>query len=81
MKEFRTRDFAQAVVAHAAGKKLLKLERGENKFLTFIFDDPEYEIEDLIENHFSGFLKLPTKNVLNSVRELKTRIHSYGGLK
>lgn len=80
MEEFKTKDFAQAAIAYAAGKKLLRLEKGSNKFLTFVFSDPQFEIEDLIENHYSGILKLPTKDVLNSFRELKTRIHATGSI-
>jgi hypothetical protein len=78
MKEFKTRDFGEAVIAHASGKQLINLEKGNGKFLTFVFSDPDYEVEDLIENHFARILKLPTKDVLNSVRELKNRIYSEG---
>lgn len=76
MKEFRTKDFAEAVIAHAAGKQLLSLQKGNGKFLVFVFSDPQFEVEDLIVNHFSGVLKLPTKDVLSSVRELKNRIYA-----
>jgi len=59
-KEYKCNDFYQAVILKTAGVPLIRLEKTTERFFNFVFDDPEVDARDLIE----------------SINELKTRIHS-----
>lgn len=76
MTDFITKDFYQSVILLTVGLNLNRLERGEGKFVNFVFSDPEYQAEDFIEKFWAGELRLDPKKLINSIKELKTRIYS-----
>jgi len=74
--EFKHSDFYPAAILHAAGIPLKRLERGEGKRVIFVFDDKNYQAEDLIEKHWRGELRQTTKSLIRSINELRQRMFS-----
>jgi len=75
-REFRINDFYQAVILKTVGFPLLRLERGNGKFVTFVFDDPEYKAEEVLEKYWQREIKVVARDLIESINELKTRIYS-----
>ena len=75
-REFRINDFYQAVILKTVGFPLLRLERGNGKFVTFVFDDPEYKAEEVLEKYWQREIKVIARDLVESINELKTRIYS-----
>jgi len=75
-REFRINDFYQAVILKTVGFPLLRLERGNGKFVTFVFDDPEYKAEEVLEKYWQRKIKVIARDLVESINELKTRIYS-----
>lgn len=76
IKEFKTNDFYQAVILKTVGLPLLRLERRNGKFVTFIFDDPEYQAEVVIGKYWDREVKVVARELIENINELKTRIYS-----
>jgi len=76
---FRTHDFYPACILHAAGIPLNRLEHGEGRRVIFVFDDKNFEAENLIEQHWSGELRQRTKDLIRSIHELKQVMFSKSG--
>jgi len=74
--EFKIRDFYQAVILKTVGLPLSRLERDKGKFITFVFDDPEYKAEEIIERYWAREIKVEARSLIETINELKTRIHS-----
>jgi hypothetical protein len=75
-REFRINDFYQAVILKTVGFPLLRLERGNGKFVTFVFDDPEYKAEEVLEKYWQREIKVIARDLVESINELKSRIYS-----
>lgn len=75
-REVKLNDFYQAVILKTSGLPLLRLEKGVGKFVTFVFDDPEYKAEETLEKYWNKELQLTARDVIENISELKTRIHS-----
>lgn len=71
-----TRDFYLGSVVLASGAPLVKLERGNKNFVTFIFKISPEEAEGIISRHWSRKVSLPTRDLIEAINELKTRLHS-----
>lgn len=74
--EFSLKDFYLAACLLASGLFLKRLERQEGKIVTFVFDDPNNTVEKIIHNYWNRTQKLPTRNLIEAIVELKTRIHN-----
>lgn len=74
--EFKHNDFYESCIVMAAGIPLKRIDPSNGKFLTFVFDDPQYQAENLIERHWSGELKQSTKEIIRCIHELKQRMYS-----
>jgi hypothetical protein len=73
---FQTKDFYISCCLLSAGLELIKLKRGDNKFTTFIFADPENKANQIISDHWQRKLVLPSKDIISAISELKTRLYS-----
>ena len=74
-REFRINDFYQAVILKTVGFPLLRLERGSGKFVVFVFDDPEYKAEEVLEKYWQREIKVVARDLIENIAELKTRLH------
>ena len=75
-KEIKLNDFYQAVILKTLGFPLLRLERGQGKFVTFIFDDPDFKAEAIIQQYWDRQVTVVARDLIESINELKTRIHT-----
>jgi hypothetical protein len=75
-REFKINDFYQAVILKTVDFPLLRLERGNGKFVTFVFDDPEYKAEEVLEKYWQRKIKVVARDLIETINELKTRIYS-----
>lgn len=73
---FSSKDFYLVAVCLAAGCKLKAVERQISGFVTFILEEPPFECEQIISRHWSGNLNLQSRKLIESINELKTRLHS-----
>jgi len=73
---FKSKDFYTCCCLLASGFTLKAIEPTSGKFATFVFEDPEQRAEELIKKHWDGELKLPTKDFVAAINELKTRLNS-----
>lgn len=70
-----TKDFYSAALVRASGIPLVNLVKREGSYVTFVFD-ASYEIcDDIIRRHWDRSLKLETRLLIETINELKTRIH------
>lgn len=77
VKEYKSVDFYTSCVILASKKLTLKkLEKNLGKIVTFIFDDPKSLAQDIIQDHWNRKLKIPTRDLIEAINELRTRIHS-----
>lgn len=68
-------DFYSAVLLRASGIPLIGLGKGEGKFITFYFSAPQQECEAILKCHWDRDLKLETRLFIETINELKTRVH------
>ena len=73
---FKNRDFYTTAVCIASGAKLIGLERNSNDFASFILNISPKEGEQIIAKHWSRELKIPSRDLIEAINELKTRLHS-----
>ena len=74
--EFISKDFYICSVILASGVNLLRLKKETERFVFFIFDISPSNAEKIIQRHWSRELVLPTRNLIEAINELKTRIHA-----
>lgn len=75
-KEIKLHDFYQACVLKTVGFALTRVERNNSKFVEFVFADPGEQSTTILEKHWSGELTLVSKDLIQSINDLKTRIYS-----
>lgn len=74
--EFKSNDFYLCACVLASGIPLKRVERGDGKFMVFVFDDPECKAEQIISDHWDRKLRVPTRQLIDAIHELKTRLHA-----
>lgn len=74
--EFKSNDFYLCACVLASGLGLKRIEKGQGKFMVFVFDDPLFQAEQIISDHWSRKLLIPTRSLIEAIHELKTRLHS-----
>ena len=74
--EFKSHDFYLCACVLASGLPLKRVDRGDGKFMVFVFDDPEFRAEQVISDHWDRKLMIPTRRVIDAIHELRTRLHS-----
>jgi len=79
INEVKLKDFYQAVVLMTLGFPLIWLEKGEQQFVTFVFDDPEFLAEEMLGRYWDGEVQVNAKELISNIKELKTRLHTKMG--
>lgn len=74
--DFKSNDFYLCACVLASGIPLKRVEHGDGKFMIFVFDDPDCKAEQIISDHWDRTLRLPTRQLIDAIHELKTRLHS-----
>ena len=75
LNTWSTSDFYSAVIVRASGIPLFKLVREQGKFLTFQFTASPESCEEIIKKHWDRTLKVESRLLIETINELKTRIH------
>ena len=74
--EYESNDFYLSCCLLASGIPLKKLKKENSKFFTFVFDNSQQKVDRIIQDHWNRNLNLPTRTLIDSIHELKTRLHS-----
>lgn len=72
---FTSKDFYLSAVILATGKNLIKVDRHSEKFAVFVIDISQVKAQKIIESHWKRELLLPTRDLIEAIHELKTRLH------
>lgn len=68
-------DFYSAVILRAAGIPLFGLTKMPAKFVNFVFNAPQEKCEAILKSHWDRTLHLETRLFIETINELKTRVH------
>lgn len=77
VKKWETSDFYSAVIVRANGAPLINLRRSSSKFLVFEFSAIPEWCEEIIKKHWDRTLKIESRLLIETINELKTRIHEH----
>ncbi len=75
-ESYKTHDFYLGCVLMATNVKLLRIEKGGNKFVDFVFDTSRDEAEKIIGDYWGRNLQIEAKDLIEAISSLKTRIYS-----
>ncbi len=75
-KEYKCKDFYQAIAIKTVGIPLIRLEKSSERFFVFVFDDPDKYVQEIISKYWSNNLQVDAKEFVENINELKSRIHS-----
>lgn len=73
--ELRIKDMYSAAVLRSLNYPLIDLDRSEGAFVLFVFDDSQQTAELTLRKHWDGQLEINSREFVESIRELKTRLH------
>ena len=75
--EYCTKDFYLSCVLRSSKKLQLKeLIRNKGNIVTFVFKDPDSMAEEIIKKHWSGENKVSSRDLIEAINEIKTRLFS-----
>ena len=74
--EYKTKDYYIGVCLLASDIQLLRLERVTEKIAIFVFAILPEKADEIIKKHWGRKLLLPTRDVIDAIHELKTRLYS-----
>lgn len=70
-----TSDFYSAVLVRASGIPLLNLSKEKGRFVVFHFSAFPEICEEILKKHWDRDLRLETRLFIETINELKTRVH------
>ena len=73
--ELRIKDMYSAAVLRSLKYPLIDLDRSEGNYVLFVFDDSKSTAEQDLRLHWDGQLEINSRDFVESIRELKTRLH------
>lgn len=73
---YKSQDFYLTAICIGAGLNLVQLERDNGKFITFVLNDPNNEAPEIISKHWNRQFKIPSRDIIEAINELKTRMHN-----
>jgi len=76
LSQWKSKDFYLSCVVRASGASLISLEHGNKDFEIFVFDISTEKAEEIISLHWSRNLKIPTRDLIEAINELRTRLKS-----
>ncbi|KKQ87780.1 MAG: hypothetical protein UT10_C0001G0021 [Candidatus Woesebacteria bacterium GW2011_GWB1_38_8b] len=79
--EFKLSDFYQSVILKTAGFPLVRLEKQDRQHFVFVFEDSDNQDSDnqaelILSRYWNHELQVDARDLIESINELKTRIHS-----
>lgn len=74
--KWKSKDFYLSCIIRASGASLLCLESTEYNFVLFVFDITPEKAGKIISLHWSRELKLSTRDIVEAINELRTRLKS-----
>lgn len=76
MKEYSSRDFYISASLLAKGVHLIRLERETANNFLFVFSISTEQAKKLIQDHWNKELMVSTRDLIEAINELKTRLHN-----
>ncbi len=76
VNEFKLNDFYQSCILKTLGFQLLRLERINSRFVVFVFNDPDDKAEEIIESYWNREIQVTARDLIETINELKTRLHT-----
>jgi hypothetical protein len=73
--KFRIKDMYSAAILRSLEYPLVDLDRSEGNYVLFVFDDPKLTAEQTLRDHWDGQLEVNSRDFVESIREIKTRLH------
>ena len=73
---WKSSDFYLCAICIANGAALISVEKDSGKFATFILNISPIEAKKIVSRHWARELIIPTRNLIEAINELKTRLHS-----
>lgn len=73
---WHSKDFYLSCIIRASGFNLIELKKGTGDFSVFVFDVTPEKAEQIISLHWSRQLALPTKDLIEAINELRSRLKS-----
>lgn len=72
---YSTKDFYVAAVIRSLGYQM-ELDTSNRREVYFNFEDPKGTIEEVVKKYWAKDLMVDPRSVVESINELKTRMHS-----
>lgn len=72
---WKTSDFYSAVVVKSSNIPLFTIEKENDRFVNFIFKASEDKCEEILNKHWNGDLRISSKILVDTIKELKTRLY------
>ncbi len=72
---YKSKDFYISACLLASGLKLIRLEPGTGKFVHFVFDDPKNLAPEIISSHWNRSNRIASRDLIEAINELRTRLH------
>lgn len=73
--ELRIKDMYSAAILRSLNFPLIDLDRSEGSHVLFVFDDSKSTADHVLKKHWDGELEVNSRDFVESIRELKTRLH------
>jgi len=73
--QWKTSDFYSAVVVKSSNIPLYTIEKENDRFVNFIFKASNAKCEEILNKHWNGELKINSKIIIDTIKELKTRLY------
>lgn len=71
---WRSKDFYLSSIVRAAGTSLIGIEKSGERYVFFVFEITPEKAEKIISEHWSRTLRIPTRDVIEAINELRTRL-------
>lgn len=76
LNEFKINDFYQSCILKVSNFTLLRLERGNGRFVVFVFDDPESRATEIIEKYWNREVQVEARDLIETINEMKSRLYT-----
>ena len=74
--KYKSNDFYTTAICIASGAKLLAIEKTPKQFVNFLLDISSVQAGKIIKKHWDRDLVLPTRDIVEAINQLKTRLHN-----
>ena len=74
--DYKTKDFYTSCLLLALGFKFERLERGDDRFSYFIFEDPRIEADSTVSRYWNRQQQIEAKDLVDAIHDLKAILYS-----